>query len=561
MPDETVLGISCYYHDAAACLVQDGEIVAAAEEERFSRDKHDNGFPEGAIAYCLEEAGIGPDEVDRTVFYEKPLWKFDRFVTEAARTFPRGFRFFSRVLPEWPSEKLTIRGRIREQGLTGDIEFVPHHRSHAASAYYPSPFDDAAILTVDGVGEWATNATFEASGDELTPLRQIEYPDSIGLLYSTITAFLGFMVNNDEYKVMGLAPYGEPRFREEFEELITLNDDGSYELDQEYFAYRYSDRMWAGPMEELLGPPRSGEEEDLTQRHRDIAATLQAVLEDVLLAQIDELYERTDSENLCMAGGVALNSAANGRIRREMPFDRLWIQPAAGDDGGALGAALDRSRQPSSVRMDDVFLGPRYDEGEIIEAVDTAGLSRTRLERDERIRTVVDRLTDGQVVALYQGRLEWGPRALGNRTIMADPRRAEMKDVVNNKIKFREEFRPFAPSVLEDRADAFFESFDGRDASPFMLFVHDVHEDRREDIPAVTHVNGTSRIQTVNRDQNAVYYDLIEAFGDETGVPVVLNTSFNLRGMPIVNRPEEAVDVLQRSGLDAVVMGEFLVEE
>lgn len=555
-----ILGISCYYHDAAAALVQDGTVVAAAEEERFSRDKHDNGFPEGAIDYCLDEAGLEPDDIDRVVFYEKPLRKFDRLLTEGARTFPRGFRFFSRVLPEWTSQKLTIRSRIRQERIEADIEFRPHHRSHAASAYYPSPFDDAAVLTVDGVGEWTTNAMYAADGDELTQLQRIRYPDSIGLLYSTITAFLGFMVNNDEYKVMGLAPYGEPRYREEFEQLIDVHDDGSYELDQEYFAYRHSDRMWAEPLEELLGAPRPDQETELTQRHKDIAATLQQVLEDVVLAQIDALYDRTDSENLCMAGGVALNSAANGRIRREMPFDRIWIQPAAGDDGGAVGAALDRSPEPSSARMEDVYLGPEYTSEQIVEAVDAAGLDRTRMDRSARIEAIVDRLTDGEILALYQGRLEWGPRALGNRTIMADPRRAEMKDVVNEKIKFREGFRPFAPSVLEDRASEFFESFDGRDASPFMLFVHDVPEDRQDQIPAVTHVNGTSRIQTVRRDQNAFYYDVIEAFGEATGVPVVLNTSFNLRGMPIVNRPEEAVDVYERSGLDAVMMEEFLVE-
>lgn len=552
-----VLGISCFYHDAAACLVRDSTVVAAAEEERFSRDKHDNGFPGQAARYCLDHAGLSADDVDRAVFYEKPIQKFDRILTTAADTFPRGYVFFSRTLPEWLGTKLRIRKKLSsELGYGGDVEFLEHHHSHAASAFYPSPFDEAAVLTVDGVGEWATNALFEAGRDGITPLEHIDFPDSIGLLYSTITAYLGFMVNNDEYKVMGLAAYGDPdTYRDAFDELITVNGDGSYHLDQDYFAYRYSRRMWSEAMEEILGPARE-QGGELTQRHRDIAAALQETLEDVTLRQVEHLYERTDTDNLCMAGGVALNSAANGRIRNEMPFENVWIQPAAGDDGGAMGAALARS--PSrSYEMYDVYLGPEYSEESFQSMLDRNDATYTERPRDELVERAAGLIAGGDVVALYQGRLEWGPRALGNRSILADPRRAEMVDIVNNKVKFREEFRPFAPTVLADRAG---EYFDLEGESPYMLFVFDVHEEKRDEIPAVTHVNGTSRIQTLERETNPFYYDLIERFAEKTGVPVVLNTSFNLKGMPIVNRPEEAYDCFSRSGIDRIVTPSLIVE-
>ncbi|MFB6199727.1 MAG: carbamoyltransferase, partial [Candidatus Nanohaloarchaea archaeon] len=338
-----VLGISCFYHDAAAALRRDGEVVAAVEEERFSRQKHDNSFPKNAIDYCLKEGGIEPGDVDKVVFYEKPIQKFDRILETAADVFPRGYLFFSEVLPEWLGTKLRIRKKLsKEIGYKGEVEFLEHHHSHAASAFYPSPFDEAAVLTVDGIGEWKSNELFVAGEEGIEPLKHIEFPDSIGLLYSTMTAFLGFMVNNDEYKVMGLASYGEPRYRDEFEEFIEINDDGSYSLDQDYFAYTYSKKMWSREMEELLGEPRK-EGEELMQRHKDIAATLQDVLEEVLMKQVEHLYSITDTENLCMAGGVALNSAANGKIREQMPFENIWIQPAAGDSGGSMGAALERS--------------------------------------------------------------------------------------------------------------------------------------------------------------------------------------------------------------------------
>jgi carbamoyltransferase len=552
-----VLGISCFYHDSAAALVEDGEIVAAIEEERFSREKHDNSFPEKAADFCLDRAGLTVEDLDKVVFYEKPIQKFDRILETAADEFPRGYRFFSEAMPEWLGTKLRIRKKIRnELGFAGDIEFVEHHHSHAASAYYPSPFNEAAILTVDGVGEWRTNQMFYGKKDDLQPLQHIDFPDSVGLLYSAITAFLGFMVNNDEYKVMGLASYGEPKYREEFKEFIKVEDDGSYSLDQDYFAYTYSRQMWSKKMEKLLGEPREGGE-DLVQRHRDIAATLQEVLEDVLLKQVEQLYEMTDTENLCMAGGVALNSVANGKIRKRMSFKNIWVQPAAGDDGGALGAALERSEKTSEI--EDVYLGPEYSKEEMKRVLDERGADYEEMERNELLDIAAERISEGNVVSIYQGRLEWGPRALGNRSIVADPRREEMIDVVNKKVKFREEFRPFAPTVLREHAEDY---FDVEGKSPYMLFIFDVYEDKQEEIPAVTHVNGTSRIQTLKKETNSFYYDLISNFQEKTGVPVVLNTSFNLKGMPIVNTPEEAyINCFKESGIDYMVTENFLVRD
>lgn len=551
-----ILGISCFYHDSSAALVQEGEIVAAAAEERFSRSKHDNSFPTSAAEYCLEEGEMTAEDIDKVVFYEKPIQKFDRILETAAISFPKGFRFFSEAIPEWIGTKLRLRKKLRKElDYSGDIEFIEHHHSHAASTFYPSPFDEAAVLTVDGVGEWKTNQMFYGEDGELEPVKHIEFPDSIGLLYSTITAFLGFMVNNDEYKVMGLASYGEPEYREEFGKFLKIHEDGGYEMDQKYFAYSHRKQMWSSKMEQLLGEPRE-EGEELTQRHKDIAATLQKVLEEVLVKQVEHLYEITDTENLCMAGGVALNSAANGIIKEKMPFENIWIQPAAGDGGGSLGAALERS--PGSVpEMQNVYLGPEHPPDRINDLAEQKGHESRELEREKVIDEVVSRIIDGEVIGLYQGRIEWGPRALGNRSILADPRREDMIDVVNQKVKFRESFRPFAPTVIEDEAQNY---FDLESESPFMLFVHNVVEEKREEIPAVTHVNGTSRMQTLKRETNPFYYDIIQEFHERTGVPILLNTSFNLKGMPIVNRPEEALDVLERSGMDLVATRKYIID-
>ena len=552
-----ILGISCYYHDSSATLVVDGKPVAAASEERFSRNKHDNSFPENAIDFCLRAENLDISQVDRVVFYEKPLLKFDRILETAAASFPRGFKLFSRAIPEWLGTKLRVRKKIRNAlGYDGKIEFIEHHKSHAASAFYPSPFDDAAVLTVDGVGEWTTNQMLVGENNELEPIKSIRFPDSLGLLYSAVTAHLGFMVNNDEYKVMGLASYGEPVYREEFKEIVEINEDGSYSLDQEFFSYTHSKKMWSPALESLLGQPRETGA-DLTERHKNIASTLQKTLEDILLKQVSHLYSVTETENLCMAGGVALNSAANGTIRDEMEFDNIWIQPAAGDSGGSMGAALEQASQ-TDYKMNDVYLGPKHSSSVLEQKAEEAGFTAKQMERKELVAEAANRIANGQVCALYQGRVEWGPRALGNRSILADPRKKSMIDKVNKKIKFRESFRPFAPTVLEEEAHNYFET---DEPSPYMLFVHDVVEGKQQEIPAVTHVDGTSRIQTLNRSTNPFYHDIISKFFEKTDVPVLLNTSFNLKGMPIVNRPEEAVKVLKQSGLDAVVTRDSIVSE
>ena len=445
---------------------------------------------------------------------------------------------------------------MRKYGYDGKIEFSEHHHSHAASAFYPSPFEEAAILTVDGVGEWKTNQMFYGKNGSIEPIKHIEFPNSLGLLYSTITAFLGFMVNNDEYKVMGLAAYGEPSFREEFQELIDIQEDGFYELDQDYFAYRYRKKMWSKKMEDLLGEPREKGEE-LSQRHKNIAATLQEITEEILLKQTEHLYDITDTENLCMAGGVALNSKANGYLRKNSSFENIWIQPAAGDDGGALGTALQRSENPETV-MEDVYLGPEYAKNEIRETLEEHDADYSELDRETLIEKIASEIAEGKIIGLYHGRMEWGPRALGNRSILSDPRKKEMIDRVNKKVKFRESFRPFAPVVLKDEADQY---FDIVGESPFMLFTFDAKEDKMEDVEAVTHIDGTSRIQTLKRETNPFYYDIIQRFSEKTGVPVLLNTSFNLKGMPIVNTPEEAYRCFKESGMDAVATRNFFIEE
>lgn len=553
-----ILGISCFYHDSAACLVINGEIVTAAEEERFTREKHDNSYPENAISFCLEEAGIKAEELDKIVFYEKPIQKFVRIMETSLHEFPKGYNLFSQAMPEWLGKKLRFKKRVKKHiNFKGDFEFVNHHEAHAASAFYPSPFDKAAILTIDGVGERSTNCMFKGKEDEIKPIKHITFPDSIGLLYSTITAYLGFMVNNGEFKVMGLAPYGEPRYREEFREFIDIYEDGSYKLDQSYFGYTYSKKMWSRKLVELLGEPRKKDEE-LTQRHKDISATVQDLLEEILLKQTKNLYKLTDTENLCISGGVGLNSAANGRLKRESQFKNIWIQPAAGDAGGALGAALERS--PEKKEMKHAYYGPKYSENEIETVLENNELQYQKISREELPDNVARRLKMGKVISLFQGRMEWGPRALGNRSIIADPRSAEMKDKINKKVKFRENFRPFAPSVLEEYAQEYFD-IDREDDSPYMLFVYKVKKDKRSEIPAVTHINNTSRIQTVENSSNSLYYEIIDSFRSLTGTPVILNTSFNLKGMPIVNTPDEAVKCFKNSGIDSLVIGKYLVDK
>ncbi|MCS7039218.1 MAG: carbamoyltransferase [Anaerolineae bacterium] len=593
-----ILGVSCFYHDAAAALLKDGELVAASEEERFSRKKHDSGFPHGAIAFCLRQAGIQPGDLDYVVFYEKPLLKFDRILRSGLATFPRSWLLFRESLITWMNEKLWIKALLQEQlpDVPADrFLFVEHHLSHAASAFFASPFEEAAIVTIDGVGEWTTTtvgkgvATWDGRGENrIDLLQEVRFPHSLGLLYSAFTAYLGFRVNNGEYKVMGMAPYGEPRYVDRVEKLIRVYDDGSFWLDLDYFEFQHSPlRTFSDRFIKLFGPPRVAESEFYTytthprrdhpawneekarinQHYADIAASIQHVTEEVMLKLARHAYELTGSKNLCMAGGVALNSVGNGRIQREGPFEHVYIQPAAGDSGGALGAALYAYHvllgRPRRFVMEHAYWGEGFDDTTIHRFLTEQGIPFEAADDEHIVTAVVESLLRGEVVGLYQGRSEWGPRALGNRSILADPRRPEMKDIVNTKIKFREPFRPFAPVVLEEAAQDYFvigcpeQEFLPR----FMLTVAPVHEDKQSVIPATTHIGGTGRLQTIRRAYNPRYYDIVATFGQATGVPVVLNTSFNLRGEPMVNTPADAFKTFSNSGLDLLVLGSFLVRK
>jgi carbamoyltransferase len=558
-----VLGISCFYHDSAACLLRDGEVVAAASEERFTRKKHDAAFPHNAIRYCLEEGGISAGDLDRVGFYDKPLLKFERIISSYLVNFPRSYLAFMKAVPVWLRERLWTKDVIaRELGYKGEILFAEHHQSHAASAFLVSPFKEAAILTVDGVGEWATASLAAGSENSIRMLKQINYPHSLGLLYSAFTYYLGFKVNSAEYKVMGLAPYGEPRYYDRImSELIDVHSDGSFRLNMDYFAYAYGLRMTNGRFEQLFEGPKRLPESTLDQRHKDIAASIQKVTEEVVMRLASSLHAETGFTDLCMAGGVALNCVANGRILREGPFKNIFIQPAAGDAGGAIGVAkyiyhtlLGHARDSA---LSHVYLGPAFSSDEIESFLKQSGATYRRLGREELLREVAGLIADQNVVGWFQGRMEFGPRALGNRSILADARRAENRDRVNLKIKFRESFRPFAPSVLEDRSA---EYFDLDCASPYMLLVGQVREDKRV-IPSVTHVDGSARIQTVSRETNPIFYDLIAEFHRLTGVPVLINTSFNVRGEPIVCTPEDAFRCFMRTNMDFLVMDHFILDK
>ncbi len=588
-----ILGISCFYHDAAAALLKDGVLVAAAEEERFSRKKHDFGFPASAIRFCLEQAGIVGQDLDYVVFYEKPFVKFDRILMTALSTFPRSAGVFRESMITWFKDKLWIKQLIRSQlGVAAEkVLFVDHHASHAASAFFCAPFDEAATLTFDGVGEWATATIGRAQAvqrdggrSELRILSEMRFPHSLGLFYSAFTAFLGFEVNDGEYKVMGMAPYGEPRYLDKVHKLITVREDGSFWLNMNYFCYHYSlDRTFNHRFEELFGEARDPRSEFVTsqtdpgqapdgeavrrnQYYADVAASVQRVTEEIILKMARHAYKETGLKKLCVAGGVALNSSANGRLVREGPFDEVFIQPAAGDSGGALGAALYAYHvilgKPRQFTMEHAYWGSAYGPDRIREVLDHNGLKYRQFEHNDGIvDSVVDDLVAGRVVGWFQGRFEWGPRALGNRSILADPRRAEMKGIVNSKIKFREPFRPFAPAILEERAVDYF-AFDATKQYPsrFMLLVLPLRQDKAGEIPAVNH-GGTGRLQTVRKEWNPRYYDILRKFGDATGVPVVMNTSFNLRGEPIVTDPAHAVSTFLRSGLDTLILEDFRVEK
>jgi carbamoyltransferase len=589
-----ILGISCYFHDAAAALLRDGQLVAAAEEERFTRKKHDYEFPQNAIDFCLRTAGIQGQDLDYVVFFEKPFLKFERLLLTSMQTFPRSSRVFRDAMVTWLGDKIWIKNLIQKKlGIAADkILFSEHHLSHAASAFFSSPFDEAAILTVDGVGEWTTASLGTGKGTEIRLKNEIRFPHSIGLLYSAFTAFLGFEVNEGEYKVMGMAPFGQPRYVDKVYKLIKLNDDGSFELDMDYFSFHYSpEHTFNSKFTELMGEPRDPKAHFFTsttdypsyfgakpgnfselcrqnEYYADIAASIQAVVEEVMLKMAMNAHRETGLKRLCLAGGVALNSVANGRILRETPFEEIYIQPAAGDAGGALGAALFGYHSvlgnPRSFTMRHAYWGEEHGPEAVESFLAKNNIPYRRFDSEESlIEQTVSRLQDGKVIGWMQGRFEWGPRALGNRSILADPRRADMKDLVNVKIKFREPFRPFAPSVLAERASDYFECSEpsGQYVNRFMLNVVPVRAEKQKDVPAITHVDGTGRLQTVTEDSNPRYFHLIKAFGDATGVPIVLNTSFNLRGEPIVNTPQQAFNTFTRSGMDALVLGEYLVEK
>jgi carbamoyltransferase len=589
-----VLGISCFYHDSAAALVRDGVLIAAAEEERFSRIKHDFGYPEQAIAFCLAQGGIGARDLDHVVYYEKPFLKFERILTSSLQTFPRSYEVFREGMIAWLAEKLWVQNLISDRldVPAKRVLAIDHHASHAASAFYPSPFDDAAILTVDGVGEWATASFGTGHGPRIALSREIRFPHSLGLLYSAFTAFLGFEVNEGEYKVMGMAPYGTPRYLDDVWKLIRLGDDGSFRLNMEYFSFHYSARhTYNRRFVELFGParppsmhfftdasgypsyfgPRPPDYAEVARRNQhyaDVAASIQRVTEEVLLHMARALHRETGKKRLCMAGGVALNSVANGRILRETPFEELYVQPAAGDGGGAVGAALYATHQllgrPRAFVMDHAYWGKAYGQGDATDWLRANNIAHEIVDgEDALLDRVVDSLTKGEVVGWHQGRFEWGPRALGCRSILADPRRADMKDIVNTKIKFREPYRPFAPSVVAEAAERYFElpGAGGQYPARFMLLVVPVRPEHHATLPAITHVDGTGRLQTVFRDSSPLYYSLIERFGRATGVPVVLNTSFNLKGEPIVNTPANAHNTFIKSDMDLLVLGNVLVRK
>ena len=583
-----ILGISAFYHDSAACLVRDGEIVAAAQEERFTRKKHDAAFPKKAVEYCLQEADIRTEDLDYVGFYDKPFAKFERILETYLSIAPKGLGQFLSAMPIWLKEKIWTRSNIREKlEYYGPVLFSEHHESHAASAFYPSPFKEAAILTMDGVGEWATTSLAVGRGNKIELIQELRFPHSLGLLYSAFTYYLGFKVNSGEYKVMGLAPYGKPEYKKIIlDHLIDLKEDGSFRMNQEYFDYLGGRTMTNSRFENLFGGPVRKSETSLTQKEMNIAASLQEVTEEIMLRMSRYVRSLTGMKNLCLAGGVALNCVGNGKILKEKIFDELWIQPAAGDAGGALGVAmciwhqvLENKRQVKKEdAMKGAYLGPCFTDESIRGFLEGRGVSYRQLTNDELTRTVASHIKEGKVVGWFQGRMEFGPRALGGRSIIGDARSPKMQLVMNLKIKYRESFRPFAPSVLGEKASDW---FDINSMSPYMLLVAAVREDKRVDIleeqkklfgidllniprsqiPAITHVDYSARIQTVHKETNSRYYDLIKEFDKETGCPVIINTSFNVRGEPIVCRPEEAYLCFMRTEMDTLVLENFILDK
>jgi carbamoyltransferase len=581
-----LLGVSAFYHDSAACLIRDGEIVAGAQEERFTRKKGDESFPSRAVDYCLDAGGARVDDIEAVVFYDKPLLKFERILETYLGVAPRGFSSFLKAGPLWLKEKLYTDRSIRDGlgGFEGKVLYAEHHESHAASAFFPSPFDESAILTIDGVGEWATASIGHGQGNDISLISELHWPDSLGLLYSAFTYHTGFKVNSGEYKVMGLAPYGRPVFVDAiYEHLLDLREDGSFRLDQSYFNYLSGLTMTSDRFSERFGGPPRKPESPLTQREMDLARSIQDVCEEIVLRMVRTAHRNTGSKQLCLAGGVALNAVANGRVLREGPFERIWIQPAAGDAGGSLGAALlawhRYLEQPRTPQQQDSMkgsqLGPEFSNAEIEAQLKESGAVYSQLGDAELIVRTAQLLASENVVGWFEGRMEFGPRALGARSILADPRNPRMQSLINLKIKFREGFRPFAPSVLDSRAA---EYFDIEGESPYMLIVAPVRESHRaasaesegkwgidllnvprSDIPAVTHLDYSARIQTVSAERTPAYHALITEFERLTGCPLLVNTSFNVRGEPIVCTPADAYTCFMRTHLDYLVIGSFIL--
>lgn len=584
-----ILGISAFYHDSAACLVKDGEILSAAQEERFTRKKHDHNFPEKAIEFCLADAGIKTDQLDLVAFYDKPFLKFERLLETYLAFAPVGIKSFIKAMPLWIKEKLWMKEMIKDKlGYSGKIIFPEHHESHAASAFYPSPYNKAAILTMDGVGEWTTTSYGIGDGNDIKLLADIKFPHSLGLLYSALTYYTGFKVNSGEYKVMGLAPYGKPKYKQLiYDHLIDVKDDGSFRMNMEYFSYCQGLTMTNEKFNKLFGGPPRVPETNLTQKEMDIARSLQEVTEEIVLKLGNHVYEETGLKNLCLAGGVALNCVANGRLLREGPFENIWIQPAAGDAGGALGAALigwykyhnkPRTSDDKKDKQKGSYLGPDFSDEEIKSFIKSFNLSAKRYDDDQLIENVVNLINSEKVIGWFDGKMEFGPRALGSRTIIGDARSPKMQTTMNIKIKFREGFRPFAPSVLFEKVSDFFEI---KKESPYMLLTADVKTERRitmtdeeqnkwgieklnvvrSDIPAITHVDYSARLQTVHKETNPRYHKLISKFEEKTGCAVIINTSFNVRGEPIVCTPKDAYKCFMRTDMDNLVLGNYLLSK
>ncbi|RJQ17669.1 hypothetical protein C4573_01495 [Candidatus Woesearchaeota archaeon] len=567
-----ILGISCYYHDASAALLKDGIIVAATEEERFTRKKHDTSFPMHAILFCLQKERISIDQINVIGFYEKPFLKFERVLHQHLQSFPKSIKTFLSSMPSWIDQKLRIIRTIKKKlKYKGDVLFIPHHLAHAASAFLPSPFESAAIVTLDGVGEWATTTYGVGKETSMQLLKEIHFPHSIGLLYSTITAYLGFSVNNSEYKVMGLAPYGtmdrkRNKYYQRLRSIVDLKDDGSYCFDMSYFVYHYADRMPSKKLCKLLDGPITKKGTEMTQRHKDIAAAVQLVTEDIITTILRHVSIATKNKNLVLAGGVALNSVYNGKILRSTSFKKVWIQPNASDGGTSMGVVQyiyhTLMKNKRTYVLHDAFLGPSFSDDEVRLFLDKHKIKYKQFKTtDELVHATAKLIYQNQVIGWFQGGMEWGPRALGARSILANPCNPQAKELLNSKVKHREKFRPFAPVVCEDDALTYFDCDRPiPEATDFMLMVYPVRKEWQGRIPSVTHVDGSGRLQTVRRFQQPLYYDLIKEFGKHSGIPILINTSFNIRGEPIVCTPYDAFKCMMGTGIDCLIMGNFIIK-